>query len=113
MPELLGGAAADYLKSLKGKERELLARLFYLVMVVTIQNPAVRQSEMIYAIHYGMARYFLDHGQSPETAWAALAKVPWDILPGMNERAREIAEKLAVEAFADASAGHPPASYFC
>jgi hypothetical protein len=31
----------------------------------------------------------------------------------MNEHACEIAEKLAVEAFADALAGHPPASYFC
>jgi hypothetical protein len=31
----------------------------------------------------------------------------------MNERAREIAEKLGVEAFADASVGHAPASYFC
>ena len=32
MPKLLDDAAADYLKSLKGKGREFLARLFYLMM---------------------------------------------------------------------------------
>ena len=107
MLDVIEGPGGDYLKSLQGNEREFLERLFYLMTVVKIQQPDMSLSAMLYVINYGMVRYFLDQGQSPEAAREELSKVPWDFLPGMNDYDRETTNAIAMRAFADAVAGRP------
>lgn len=111
-PQMLGsitGPGADYLKALGGAEEAFLTRLFYLMIVVKIQNPDMTTAGMLYALNYGMVRYFLDQGQSPESAREELSKVPWDTLPGLDDYDRESANAVATRAFADAVAGRPQA----
>jgi hypothetical protein len=106
---VLDGPGGDYLKTLQGPEMEFLTGLFYLLIVIKLQNPDVSKPELLYAVNYGMARHFLDNGLSPESARQQLSSVPWDTLPGLDAYDRESANAIAVRAVEDAVAGRPQA----
>lgn len=111
-PQLLGsleGPGADFLKNLGKEEGEFLTRLFYLMIVIKIQQPDVSKAAMLYSLNYGMARHFIDQGLSSEGAFLELSKVPWDTLPGLDDYDRESANAVASRAVADAVAGRPQA----
>jgi hypothetical protein len=105
--DTLDGAGGEYLKSLQGKEREFLTRFMYVMIVVKQQNPNMSESEMLYAVNYGLVRHWLGEGHSAEMVREELAKVPWDTLPGMDIYNRETINAVSMRAFADAVAGRP------
>ena len=107
MLAIFDGPGGDSLRQLQGNEAEFLRRLLYLMTVEKLQRPDLGLPEMLYSINYGLVRYFLDQGHSPDAAREELTRVPWDFLPGMSDYSRETANAIAVRAFGDAVEGRP------
>jgi hypothetical protein len=105
--DALDGPGGEYLKTLEGDQRDFLTRFMYVMVVVKQQNPDMGQSEMLYAVTYGLVRHWLGIGRSADMVCEELAQVPWDTLPGMNDYDRETVNAVSSRAFADAVAGRP------